>query len=144
MHICLKFQSNQPYYLGIEPTYPAYDLPYCDLYQAAGTPGWLKRGKEKLQKLFDGINSNDFTPTRSPLCAWCPYSCTNPDANFPEKYTCPYHSLWTREERNSSDIHQSEFKFNGLEEYPMILEAYLTNKGISLDESIFSKLLNKK
>ena len=73
----------------------AYDLPFCNLKQDAGTKGFMKRGTEKLKKLFDGINHEEFIPAPSPLCAWCSFSPTNPNQPEGGKGLCPYYSLWT-------------------------------------------------
>lgn len=76
-----------------------YDLPFCDLKQPAGTPGFIKRGHNKLNKIFGGIDNNDYTPRPSPLCHWCQYCLTNPDQPEEGKGLCPYASLWTKENR---------------------------------------------
>lgn len=74
-----------------------YDLPLVGIVQDAGTFGFMKRGLEKLNKLFESIKSQDYTPNPSPLCHWCNFCSTNTNAPEYVKLLCPYHSNWTRE-----------------------------------------------
>lgn len=75
----------------------AYDLPFCECKQPAGTTNFITRGRAKLDKLLDGIKNEDFKPKPSPLCHWCEFCPTNKDAPEKTKHLCPFYSLWTRE-----------------------------------------------
>lgn len=73
-----------------------YNLPFCDLIQPAGTPGFVDRGTKKINQIFEKINNHDWTPKPSPLCYWCNFSDTNPSQPKEGKNLCPYYSLWTK------------------------------------------------
>ena len=79
-----------------------YDLPVCDLVQKGGTAGYINRGIAKLKKLFGGIKANNFEPKPSPLCHWCNFCQTNPNAPEEGKYLCPYYMHWTKENKDFS------------------------------------------
>lgn len=70
-----------------------YDLPLAKNLYDAGTDGFISRGTKKLDSLFDGIYSCDWEPDPKPLCAWCEFSITNPNAPEEGKRLCPYHSI---------------------------------------------------
>lgn len=72
----------------------AYELPICDMRQPAGTKGFVKRGEEKIDKMFELIDKKEFVPHPSPLCWWCPFNHGNPDTPEEGKGLCPYYSLW--------------------------------------------------
>ncbi len=75
-----------------------YDLPLCDCTQAALSSDIVNESKPTLDKLFNGIHSEDFKPTISALCHWCEYNpLTNP-AILDSKpgAVCPYFSTWQR------------------------------------------------
>lgn len=88
-----------------------YDLPMVGIKQKAGTPGFFQRGMKKINNLFDKIESKDFAPSATPLCAWCQYSSSNPAVTEEGKYLCPYHSLWSRENKTHAVSH----KWRGIE-----------------------------
>jgi len=98
-----------------------YYLPFCDLTQDAGTKGFIARGCKKLDELFVGIDAKDCTPNPTPLCAWCEYSCSNPNAPEEGKYLCPYFCHWTREKKDFS----KENEWQGKEAHGRIMESYL-------------------
>lgn len=82
-----------------------YDLPLCDITQAATSADIVGEGKEALDKLFSGIHKNDFKPTISALCHWCEYNpLTNPAIieTKPEA-VCPYFSTWQKSGDNVRD-----------------------------------------
>lgn len=95
-----------------------YNLPFCDMRQPAGTANFMKRGIKKLDAIFEGIESGDYTPGPSPLCYWCPFSPTNPEQIEEGKYLCPYYSLWTREEKT----HTVANKWLGMEKHNGIMQ----------------------
>ena len=82
-----------------------YDLPLCDITQAALSEDLVAEGKPVLDKLFNGIQKRDFKPTVSALCHWCEF---NPLAN-PEildtkpEAVCPYFSTWQKSGDNVRD-----------------------------------------
>lgn len=107
-----------------------YDLPICDLRQEAGTKGFVKRGEEKIANLFNGIENGEWKAHPTPLCHFCAFCRTNPLAPDEGKYLCPYHSLWTRENRT----HEVENEWEGIENHEKIMEKY--QKNIQIDEII--------
>ena len=70
--------------------------------QQALTKGWEKRLVKKLTQTFDAIEKRDeesrFEPKPSPLCFYCNYAVTNPNAHD-FKDMCEYYSLWTPENK---------------------------------------------
>lgn len=103
-----------------------YDLPLVDIIQNGGTAGYMARGLKKIKELFLNITDKNFKPKPSQLCHWCSYCKTNNDAKEPYKYLCPYFMHWTRELKDFS----KENDWNGLDEYPIILEAFKKKYGI--------------
>lgn len=101
----------------------AYDLPFCDTVQPAGTKGYMKRGLAKIEKLLTGINAGEFVPNPTTLCHWCTYCPTNPnqpkDPNAHDR--CPYYSLWTKENR----VYDVKNKWQGMENHQKIMENFL-------------------
>lgn len=120
-----------------------YDLPCCNMYQEVCTSGWIKRGHEQLKKLFEKIENKNYDPTPSPLCNYCPYSKTNPDARFDTKYLCPYYSIWLRETKIPSDRNACEFYFNPQNDYLEILQMSLNKSNINMNAAEYAVLYNK-
>lgn len=83
---------------GKLPAEYKYIFTLIDAEQCALTKGWEKRIIKKLDKAFDAIAEAEkegvYKPSPSPLCHWCAYCSTNPNATK-YKYECPYYSLWT-------------------------------------------------
>lgn len=81
-----------------------YDFVFLGVTQEGGSPGWLKRGETKLNKILDDIRhckqTDIWKPSPTPLCAWCDYSRTNPKAPKELYDKCPYYSLWTPNDRS--------------------------------------------
>ena len=102
-----------------------YDLPFLNLKQPAGTPGFVKRGKNKLDKIFSGINDENWEPHPSPLCHFCSYCVTNEEAPEEGKLLCPYFCKWTRENRTFA----TENKWKGLDSHEKIMEKFLAKYG---------------
>lgn len=73
--------------------------------QLALTKGWEKRFITKMDKVFgqieEGYETKLWKPSPKPLCRWCSYSTTNPDAKL-YKNECPYHSNWTETNKDFS------------------------------------------
>lgn len=92
-----------------------YRFILLDDKQWALTKGWEKRLVKKLTQIFDAIEKRDeeskFEPKPSPLCRWCNYSVTNPDAHE-YKDMCEYYSLWTPENKTF----EKHKEWNALEE----------------------------
>ena len=79
-----------------------YRLILLDQEQYGLSLGWEKRfitAMDKLLNLLDESKaSNEWLPKPTPLCHWCSFCWTNPDAkDF--KNECPYYSLWTPENK---------------------------------------------
>jgi len=48
-----------------------YDLPLCNIRQRALSDDIVGEGRDVLDKLFSGIQKEDFKPTVTALCRWC-------------------------------------------------------------------------
>lgn len=101
-----------------------YDLPICDLRQPAGTKGFLKRGCDKLDRIFNQIESGDWTPHGSPLCHFCAFCKTNPAAPEQSKFLCPYYCRWTREHRTF----EIENDWEGIENHEKVMAKYAKDR----------------
>lgn len=102
-----------------------YDLPFLDLRQPAGSPGYMARGRRKLDAIFGGIEGEEYQPKQTPLCHWCPYCHTNDDAPEDAKDLCPYYSKWTRENRT----HAVQNKWEGLAAHEAVMERFRSQLG---------------
>lgn len=87
---------------GEYPTEYIYDMLFLDMKQVGATSKtFLQNGHKKLNNRIDSISwfndigSEHMKPKPSPLCAWCEFSTTNPNATENYKCLCEYHSLWT-------------------------------------------------
>lgn len=98
-----------------------YDLPFCEVIQDAGKGDFVNVGSAELKKLLDAIDSGEYKPKPTALCHWCEFCATNPNQPKDGKNLCPYHSLWTRENKNM--INASEWL--GLENHEKVLENYI-------------------
>lgn len=77
----------------------AYDLPFCNVKQSAGTKGYLDRGNKKIHKLLAEIEAGHFEPNPSPLCHWCVFSKTYINGQPEEaKGLCPYFNHYKKAE----------------------------------------------
>lgn len=101
----------------------AYDLPICDMRQDAGTKGFVKRGVDKINKIFAQIENKDFKPNPSPLCWWCQFNHGNPNIPEAAKGLCPYYSLW----RPDSKTYDVANIWEGMERHKIIVQR-LDNK----------------
>jgi hypothetical protein len=99
----------------------AYDLPFCDVVQTAGTDGYMARGLKELDKLLEGIDKQDFKPNPTPLCHWCEYCATNPNQRPEGKNKCPYHSLWTKDNK----VMTNASVWLGMEHHDTVLKNYI-------------------
>lgn len=99
----------------------SYDLPFCNLIQQAGKEGFVQIGSDKLNELLSSIASKDYTPKPTPLCHWCEYCPTNPNQDEKAKNLCPYHSLWTKENKTFS----VGAKWEGLDKHDQVLFEYI-------------------
>ena len=102
-----------------------YDLPLLDNIYDAGDPGFIDTTKEHLDEWFAEIAAENWKPTVSSLCAWCPFSATNPDSTTAFKYLCPYHSIWDRELREKGTSWKAANRWEGIEKHEAIMERYL-------------------
>jgi len=84
---------------GKTPVEFMYDMILLGEKQLACTKGYYKRGLKKLNKILDSIfeaeKTGVYAPKATPLCHWCDYSITNPNAPFYSQDLCNYYSLWT-------------------------------------------------
>ena len=77
-----------------------YRMILLDEKQSALTLGWEKRLITALDKIIKELDerkeSGKYDPKPTPLCHWCNYCKTNPDAKQ-YRDECVYYSLWTPE-----------------------------------------------
>ena len=106
-----------------------YDLPLVDNIYDAGDPGFINTTKEYLDKWFAGIEAENWKPSATPLCAWCPFSSTNPDSTEEFKFLCPYHSIWERDVRAKGTAAKMANCWKGMEHHEAVMENYL-RKGV--------------
>ena len=91
-----------------------YDLPLCDITQAATSDDIVGEGQKTLDKLFKGIHEENFRPSITALCHWCEYNPlnnpnileTNPEA------VCPYFSTW---QKSGDPVRDVLIPYKGLE-----------------------------
>jgi len=93
------------YTLAVESVYGKipiehlYDFMLIGEMQNVCSKGYYKRGETKLLKLWEELEacrqSGIWKPKPSPLCHWCDYCETNPNAEAALKRECQYYSLWT-------------------------------------------------
>ena len=90
---------------GQYPSECVYDMIFLDMKQYALTKGWEQRGFKALNKILDEmiwyqeLGSEQIPPKASPLCHFCPFCKTNPNADPFYNTLCDFHSLWTREKK---------------------------------------------
>lgn len=91
-----------------------YDLPLCDTTQAAQSTDLVADGRPELDKLFKGIQKEDFKPTISALCHWCEYNpLTNPSIiDTKPEAVCPYFSTW---QKSGDNVRDTLISWQGLE-----------------------------
>lgn len=98
---------------GKLPVEYQYRFIMIDDEQYALTKGWETRFVKAMNGLLDKIKTNEgsgiWTPKPSPLCYYCPYSHTNPNATIYNS-SCEYYSLWTPDKK-TFDVNK---KFNVL------------------------------
>ena len=84
---------------GKTPIAHHYDFIFIDKIQEACSKGYYKRGEKKLIKLWEDLctcrETGVFKPKPTPLCHWCEYCATNPNALHEFKHECQYYSKWT-------------------------------------------------
>lgn len=83
---------------GVLPVESEYRFILIDDTQFALTKGWENRLIKALEKVFGDIEVSEkkkiFVPKPSPLCHWCNYCQTNPEATV-YRNECEYFSKWT-------------------------------------------------
>lgn len=83
---------------GKLPVESLYRFILIDDEQYALTKGWEKRLIKTMDKIFNEIDlaaeKDMFVPKPTPLCHWCSYCNTNPEAKE-FKNLCEYYSKWT-------------------------------------------------
>ena len=110
----------------------SYDLPFCNCIQKVENKEYMLTGTTKLTKLLDSINEQDFVPKPTPLCHWCEYSPTNPNQDPSAKNLCPYHSLWTRENKT----HSVASHWAGMENHEFVLFEYIKSQEAAQANSV--------
>lgn len=98
-----------------------YDLPLCNQAQDAGEFGYMEKGLKELDNFFLMLEEKKFEPNPTPLCHWCQFCITNPDQPVEGKNLCPYHSLWTKENKNS----EPAMPWMGMENHAKTLKKYI-------------------
>lgn len=94
---------------GILPEEHEYDFILLNQKQTTRdgvcSKGYLKRGIKALDKLLDEIDelkiTDQYLPSPTPLCYWCSFTDSQHSPNADPLFSglCPYHSLWTPEDR---------------------------------------------
>lgn len=83
---------------GVLPVESKYRFILIDDEQYALTKGWEKRLIKALDKVFGDIEASGkkeiFVPKPTPLCHWCNFCQTNPEATI-YRNECEYFSKWT-------------------------------------------------
>ncbi len=83
---------------GVLPAESKYRFILIDDEQYALTKGWEKRLIKALDKVFGDIEASGkkeiFVPKPTPLCHWCNFCQTNPEATI-YRNECEYFSKWT-------------------------------------------------
>lgn len=83
---------------GVLPVESEYRFILIDDKQFALTKGWENRLIKALDKVFGDIEVSEkkevFVPKPSPLCYWCNFCQTNPEATI-YRNECEYFSKWT-------------------------------------------------
>lgn len=91
---------------GVPPSEYEYDFILLDKIQPVVSQGFVARGENKIYKTLEKIEvdrkAQSFDPKPSPLCHWCDYCKTNTRAEKSLKFECPYHSLWTPNNKTSA------------------------------------------
>ena len=99
---------------GVLPVESKYRFILIDDEQYALTKGWEKRLIKALDKVFGDIEASEnkeiFVPKPSPLCHWCNFCQTNPEATI-YRNECEYFSKWTP----SQKTFEVNKKWNALE-----------------------------
>ncbi len=99
---------------GVLPVESKYRFILIDDEQYALTKGWKKRLIKALDKVFGDIEASEkkeiFVPKPSPLCHWCNFCQTNPEATI-YRNECEYFSKWTP----SQKTFEVNKKWNALE-----------------------------
>lgn len=101
-----------------------YDLPLVNEIFDAGTEDYIERATGIVDKAFGGIAIADWHPTASALCAYCPFSATNPNASPKFKFLCPYHSIWDRELRLPKTAAAPFLAWKGINNHEHTMEVY--------------------
>ena len=83
---------------GVLPIESEYRFILIDDKQYALTKGWENRLIKAMDKVFGDIEASEkksvFVPKPSPLCHWCNFCQTNPEATI-YRNECEYFSTWT-------------------------------------------------
>ena len=83
---------------GVLPIESEYRFILIDDKQYALTKGWENRLIKAMDKVFGDIKKKEkksvFVPKPSPLCHWCNFCKTNPEATI-YRNECEYFSKWT-------------------------------------------------
>jgi hypothetical protein len=71
-------------------------------------------GRKELNKLFDGIQANNFKPSVTALCHWCEFNPLNNPSILDTKPNaiCPYFSTW---QKSGDNVKGTLVNWQGLE-----------------------------
>ena len=87
---------------GVLPIESEYRFILIDDKQYALTKGWENRLIKAMDKVFGDIEASEkksvFVPKPSPLCHWCNFCQTNPEATI-YRNECEYFSKWTPKQK---------------------------------------------
>lgn len=91
-----------------------YDLPLCNIVQPALSDNVVEEGCKEINKLFDGIQANNFKPSITALCHWCEFNPLNNPSILDTKpnAVCPYFSTW---QKSGDNVKNTLVNWQGLE-----------------------------
>lgn len=101
-----------------------YDLPLVDGIFDAGITDYIERAQGIVDHAFEGIEDSNWKPTVSALCAYCPFSATNPNASQKFKFLCPYHSIWDRDLRLKNTATAPFLTWGGMDKHEHNMQVY--------------------
>ena len=99
-----------------------YDLPFCNIIQEAGNKPLDEENRAMLVNILKNIDNKVFEPHPQILCHWCEFCATNPNQPEAGKNLCPYHALWTRENKTLTPA----MPWLGIEQHEAVLQKYIS------------------
>ena len=110
--------AHELWNIPVEKIKCEYDLPLCNMTQPALSNDIVGEGRKELNKLFDGIQANNFKPSVTALCHWCEFNPLNNPSILDTKPNaiCPYFSTW---QKSGDNVKGTLVNWQGLENVPI-------------------------